>query len=126
MRPLPFWAKSSVTLGIRGWECARPTSSSGAFCQGEPGNRCVDHTVSAFSEGRLIAEYLGATVDEVLEAMESSSAYSSVPLEAPAGGADSRGDAPSVLDRYATEDSELDFTDDRLILEEEACVTLLP
>ena len=54
---------------------------------------------------------------EVLEAMESSSAYSSVPLEAPAGGADSE-DAPSVLDRYATEDSELDFTDDRLILEE--------
>ena len=64
-----------------------------------------------------IAEYLDATVDEVLEAMESSSAYSSVSLEAPAGGADTD-DAPSVLDRYATEDSELDFTDDRLILEE--------
>lgn len=32
-----------------------------------------------------IAEYLDATVDEVLEAMESSSAYSSVSLEAPAG-----------------------------------------
>ena len=63
-----------------------------------------------------IAEYLDATVDEVLEAMESSSAYSSVPLEAPSG-ADTD-DAPSVIDRYATEDNELAFTDDRLIIEE--------
>ena len=63
-----------------------------------------------------IARYLDVTVDEVLEAMESSSAYSSVPLEAP-GSSDSD-DAPSVLDRYATEDSELALTDDRLIIEE--------
>ena len=63
-----------------------------------------------------IAGYLDATVDEVLEAMESSSAYSSVPLEAPSG-ADAD-DAPSVIDRYATEDNELAFTDDRLIIEE--------
>lgn len=63
-----------------------------------------------------IARYLDATVDEVLEAMESSCAYSSVPLEAP-GSSDSD-DAPSVLDRYASEDSELAFTDDRLVIEE--------
>ncbi len=63
-----------------------------------------------------IARYLDVTVDEVLEAMESSSAYSSVPLEAP-GSSDSD-DAPSVLDRYASEDSELAFTDDRLVIEE--------
>lgn len=63
-----------------------------------------------------IADYLDASVDEVLEAMESSSAYSSVPLEAPSG-ADTD-DAPSVLDRYATEDSDLAITDDRLIIEE--------
>lgn len=63
-----------------------------------------------------IAEYLDASVDEVLEAMESSSAYSSVPLEAP--GASDSDDAPSVLDRYASEDSELAFTDDRLVIEE--------
>ncbi len=63
-----------------------------------------------------IAEYLDATVDDVLEAMESSSAYSSVPLEAPSG-SDSD-DAPSVIDRYVTEDSDLAFTDDRLVLEE--------
>lgn len=63
-----------------------------------------------------IAEYLDATVDEVLEAMESSSAYSSVSLEAPSGMEDD--DAPSVIDRYATEDEELAFTDDRIIIEE--------
>ena len=63
-----------------------------------------------------IAEYLDASVDEVLEAMESSSAYSSVPLEGT--GNNDNDDAPSVLDRYATEDSAVNFTDDRLIIEE--------
>lgn len=63
-----------------------------------------------------IAEYLDATVDEVLEAMESSSAYSSVSLEAPAG--PDAEDTPSVIDRYATEDSDLALTDDRLVIEE--------
>ncbi len=63
-----------------------------------------------------IAEYLDASVDEVLEAMESSSAYSSVPLEGT--GNNDNDDAPSVLDRYATEDSALIFTDDRLIIQE--------
>ena len=63
-----------------------------------------------------IAEYLGASVDEVLEAMESSSAYSSVPLEG-SSNADAD-DAPSVIDRYATEDNALTFTDDRLVIED--------
>ena len=60
-----------------------------------------------------IAERAGASVEEVLEAMESSSAYSSVPLEG--GGEDD--DTPSVIDQYATEDSELNATDDRMLLE---------
>lgn len=63
-----------------------------------------------------IAEYLDASVDDVLEAMESSSAYSSVPLESP-GNSDTD-DAPSIIDRYATEDNVLNFTDDRLLIEE--------
>ncbi|MDY2778086.1 MAG: SigB/SigF/SigG family RNA polymerase sigma factor [Collinsella sp.] len=63
-----------------------------------------------------IAAYLDASVDEVLEAMESSSAYSSVPLEGT--GFSENEDAPSVIERYATEDSELNFTDDRLVIEE--------
>ena len=51
-----------------------------------------------------VAERLGATVDEVLEAMESSTAYSAVPLEGT--GQDTEDDAPSVLDHYASEDVE--------------------
>lgn len=63
-----------------------------------------------------IAEHLGSTVDEVLEAMESSSAYSSVPLEG--GGSGEDDEAPSVIDHYATEDPELAASDDRIVLEQ--------
>ena len=63
-----------------------------------------------------IADYLDASVDAVLEAMESSSAYSSVPLEGT--GSSENDDAPSVIDRYGSEDNELAFTDDRLVIEE--------
>ncbi|WP_077597738.1 SigB/SigF/SigG family RNA polymerase sigma factor [Olsenella urininfantis] len=61
-----------------------------------------------------IAHALDSTVEEVLEAMESSSAYSSVPLE----GGSSSDDAPSVIDHYASEDEDLASSDDRMIIEE--------
>lgn len=82
-------------------------------------NQATDTLTSQLQRSPTIAEiadYLDATVDEVLEAMESSSAYSSVSLEAPSGADDD--DTPSVIDRYATEDSDLAFTDDRIIIEE--------
>lgn len=82
-------------------------------------NQATDTLTSQLQRSPTIAEiadYLDATVDEVLEAMESSSAYSSVSLEAPSGADDD--DTPSVIDRYATEDSNLAFTDDRIIIEE--------
>ncbi|MFR3452573.1 MAG: SigB/SigF/SigG family RNA polymerase sigma factor [Collinsella sp.] len=82
-------------------------------------NQATDTLTSQLQRSRPspeIADYLDATVDEVLEAMESSSAYSSVSLEAPSGADDD--DTPSVIDRYATEDSDLAFTDDRIIIEE--------
>ena len=63
-----------------------------------------------------IAEHLGSTVDEVLEAMESSSAYSSVPLEG--GGSGDDDEAPAVIDHYATEDADLASSDDRIVLEQ--------
>lgn len=63
-----------------------------------------------------IAARVGASVDEVLEAMESSSAYSSVPLEG--GGSSDDDDAPAVIDRYATEDQALATSDDRIVLEQ--------
>lgn len=82
-------------------------------------NQATDTLTSQLQRSPTIAEiadYLDATVDEVLEAMESSSAYSSVSLEAPSGADDD--DTPSVIDRYATDDSDLAFTDDRIIIEE--------
>ncbi|HIZ45996.1 MAG TPA: SigB/SigF/SigG family RNA polymerase sigma factor [Candidatus Olsenella pullistercoris] len=63
-----------------------------------------------------VAERVGASVDEVLEAMESSSAYSSVPLE---GGSSSEDEeSASVIDHYVTEDADLAASDDRIVLEE--------
>ena len=62
-----------------------------------------------------IAQYLGTSVDEVLEAMESSSAYSSLPLE---GGSTDDEDAPSVIDKYASEDTALSTADDRMVIEQ--------
>ncbi len=62
-----------------------------------------------------IAQYLGTSVGEVLEAMESSSAYSSVPLE---GGSTDDEEAPSVIDKYASEDTALSTADDRMVIEQ--------
>ena len=47
--------------------------------------------------------------------MESSSAYSSVPLE---GGTTEDEDAPGIIDRFATEDADLISSDDRIVIEE--------
>ncbi|MFC2376741.1 MAG: RNA polymerase sigma factor SigF [Lancefieldella sp.] len=64
-----------------------------------------------------IAKKLEVSVDEVLEAMESSGAYSSVPLEG--GGSSVDGDeAPSIIDQYITEDEALAGSDDRIVLED--------
>lgn len=63
-----------------------------------------------------IAQHIGASVDDVLEAMESSSAYSSVPLET--SGSDADDDAPAVIDHYASVDQNLAASDDRMVLEE--------
>ena len=82
-------------------------------------NQATDTLTTQFQRSptiQEIADYLDASVDEVLEAMESSSAYSSVPLEGT--GSSENDDAPSVIDRYGSEDNELALTDDRLVIEE--------
>lgn len=82
-------------------------------------NQATDELVNQLQRSPSVAEiadYLGASVDEVLEAMESSSAYSSVPLEG--GGSSDDVEAPSVIDHYATEDADLAATDDRIVLEQ--------
>ncbi|MBQ9058800.1 MAG: SigB/SigF/SigG family RNA polymerase sigma factor [Atopobiaceae bacterium] len=62
-----------------------------------------------------VAERLGVSVDEVLEAIESSSAYSAAPLE---GGGGEEDDTPSVIDHYASEDNNLALSDDRMMIED--------
>lgn len=60
-----------------------------------------------------IAKELGTSVDEVLEAMESSEAYASVPLDSPGSGDD---DAPSIIDRFGAVDTDLASLDDKMVL----------
>ena len=62
-----------------------------------------------------IAERAGANVEDVLEAMESSSAYNSVSLES---GSDGDEDSRPIIERYATEDNDLTSSDDRMLLED--------
>ena len=63
-----------------------------------------------------VADRLGESVEDVLQAMDSSSAYSSVPLEGTGQGADD--DTPSVLDHYGTEDEDLAASEDRMVIED--------
>lgn len=69
------------------------------------------HRVPSVAE---IAQRAGVSVEEVLEAMESSSAYSSIPLE----GGNEDEDNPSVLDQYAVVDADLTSSDDSMLLED--------
>ncbi len=62
-----------------------------------------------------VAAKLGVSVDEVLEAMASSSAYSSVPLE---GGSSDDDETPAVIDHYASVDEDLTSADDRMVIED--------
>jgi len=63
-----------------------------------------------------IADHIGVGVDDVLEAMDSKMAYSTVPLEGT--GKDSDEDTPSVIERRGVEDRSLLGSDDRLLLED--------
>lgn len=63
-----------------------------------------------------IAQYLDSTVEEVLEAMESSGAYNSVPLEASPD--DDEGQGLSHIDKYESIDRDLKTADLRIDLQE--------
>ena len=95
---------------------ARAAPSAGAVAKVNQATDALTVSLQRSPKIEEVAEYVGATVDEVLEAMESSSAYSSVPLEGT--GSAENDDAPSIIDRYATDDAELELTDDRLMIEE--------
>jgi hypothetical protein len=65
-----------------------------------------------------IAQALGVTVDEVLEAMESAHAYTSVSLDVPQGDDDDGTQSSTVIDKYALVDEDLESSDDRIVLEQ--------
>jgi RNA polymerase sigma-B factor len=80
-------------------------------------NRAVDEltvTLQHTPTVKEIADYLEVTPDEVLEAMESGEAYTSVPLEA-TGSDDDEG--LSVIDRMGKDDPDLAASDDRIMID---------
>lgn len=63
-----------------------------------------------------IATKLGVGAEEILEAMESSGAYTSVSLEA--GGSSEDDEAPALIDRLGSVDEDLDASDDRMVIDD--------
>lgn len=63
-----------------------------------------------------IAGKLGVSAEEILEAMESSGAYTSVSLEA--GGTSEDDEAPALIDRLGSVDEDLDASDDRMVIDD--------
>lgn len=63
-----------------------------------------------------VAAKLGVGAEEILEAMESSGAYTSVSLEA--GGSSEDDEAPALIDRLGSVDEDLDASDDRMVIDD--------
>lgn len=63
-----------------------------------------------------IAAKLGVGAEEILEAMESSGAYTSVSLEA--GGSSEDDEAPALIDLLGSVDEDLDASDDRMVIDD--------
>lgn len=99
----------------KGWSVRVPRRLQELSAKVNQANDELTNELSRSPSVEEIAKRVGASVDDVLEAMESSSAYSSVPLE---GGSSDDDDAPSVIDHYATEDENLAASDDRIVLED--------
>ena len=100
----------------KGWSVRVPRRLQELSAKVNQANDELTNELSRSPSVEEIAKRVGATVDDVLEAMESSSAYSSVPLEG--GGSSDDDDAPSVIDHYDTEDENLAASDDRIVLED--------
>ena len=100
----------------KGWSVRVPRRLQELSAKVNQANDELTNELSRNPSVEEIAKRVGASVDDVLEAMESSSAYSSVPLEG--GGSSDDDDAPSVIDHYATEDENLAASDDRIVLED--------
>jgi RNA polymerase sigma-B factor len=79
-------------------------------------NQAIDALTQRYQHSPTIAEiaeYLGVTSEEVLEAMETSEAYNFVSLESDRGG---EGDSFSILEYIGKNDALMDIIDDRTTL----------
>lgn len=99
----------------KGWSVRVPRRLQELSAKCNRANEELTHELQRSPSVDEIASRVGASVEDVLEAMESSSAYSSVPLE---GSMDGDDDIPSVIDQYASEDTALSSSDDRILLQE--------
>ena len=87
--PHHLGARLSATSATRAGACACPRRLQELSAKVNQATDKLTNELQRSPKVEEIAEYLDVTVDEVLEAMESSSAYTSVPIEAP-GASDSR------------------------------------
>ena len=99
----------------KGWSVRVPRRLQELSAKVNKANDALTQKLQRSPNLEEIAEYLEVSVDEVLEAMESGEAYSSVPLETDNSLND---DAFSVIDKYGKEDKVLAGSDDRIVLNE--------
>ena len=99
----------------KGWSVRVPRRLQELSAKVNKANDALTQKLQRSPNLEEIAENLEVSVDEVLEAMESGEAYSSVPLETDNSLND---DAFSVIDKYGKEDKVLAGSDDRIVLNE--------
>lgn len=98
----------------KGWSVRVPRRLQELSAKVNQANETLTQRLQRTPSVEEVARHLEVSVDEVLEAMESSEAYSSVPLEA--GSSDDE-DAPAVIDRFGVVDQDLASLDDRIMLD---------
>lgn len=82
-------------------------------------NRVIDELVRTLQRSPTInelAEAVGATPEEVIEALETSQAYNSISLQAPSSGAEGGEDDAMLIDYLGGEEEAYDVMEDRTVL----------
>ena len=97
----------------KGWSVRVPRRLQELSAKVTQANEALTQRYQRTPSVEEVANYLDVSVDEVLEAMESSEAYASVPLEAGGSGDD---DAPALIDRVGALDQDLAALDDKMVL----------
>ena len=97
----------------KGWSVRVPRRLQELSAKVTQANEALTRRYQRTPSVEEVANYLEVSVDEVLEAMESSEAYASVSLEA--RGSDDE-DAPALIDRVGQIDSDYEALDDKMVL----------